>query len=47
MSLQIDASLIQLAVLGFFTGFGTTSGTEIAKETLSHLRTMRTKIKKD
>jgi len=27
----LNESLVQLAVFGFFTGFGTTFGTEIAK----------------
>jgi len=34
----IDIDLVQLAVLGFFTGFGTTFGTEIAKMVLAHLK---------
>jgi hypothetical protein len=41
---MINTDLLQLAVLGFATGLGTTFGTEIAKETMQHIKKLKKEV---
>lgn len=39
--MEIDFSLLQLAIIGFFSGLGATFGGELAKALINHMRKSR------